>query len=59
MYRREYVDVLRFVQRRTEPDRAEDVVHEAFVVAWRRIDEIPPRPLDARAWLFVTAATAC
>lgn len=47
-----YCDVLRFAQRRLLPSHAEDTVAEAFLVAWRRIDEAPRRPGDARAWLF-------
>lgn len=48
-----YDDVLRYVQRRThEFDRAEDVVADAMLAAWRRIDDLPPDPGDARAWVF-------
>lgn len=32
LYAEAYPDVLRFVQRRTDPDQAEDVAAEAFVV---------------------------
>lgn len=31
----------RYAARRTDPDTAQDVVAEALLVAWRRIDEIP------------------
>lgn len=55
LYERNHQDVLRFVRRRTDPERAEDVVHEAFLVAWRRHDEVPARAPDARAWLFAVA----
>ncbi|WP_154605409.1 RNA polymerase sigma factor [Arthrobacter sp. AQ5-05] len=55
LYNDAYADVLRFVQRRSGPDRAEDVVHEAFLVAWRRFDDVPTSLDDARAWLFGTA----
>ena len=47
-----YQDVLRFAQRRVHPSHAEDVVAEAFLVAWRRLDDAPPRSADLRAWLF-------
>ncbi|GAA3195065.1 RNA polymerase sigma factor [Dactylosporangium siamense] len=47
-----YVDVLRFAQRRVHPSHAEDVVADAFLVAWRRLDQVPRKPDDARAWLF-------
>lgn len=52
LYADAYDDVLRFVQRRIEPDRAEDVVAEAMLVVWRRIDEVPTEDGDARAWVF-------
>lgn len=47
-----YADVLRFVRRRCDADRAEDVTAQAFLVAWRRVAELPTRADDARAWLF-------
>jgi RNA polymerase sigma-70 factor (ECF subfamily) len=52
LYEAVYADLLRFVQRRAHPDHAEDVVADAFLVAWRRIDELPKHREDARAWLF-------
>lgn len=52
VYADAYDDVLRFVQRRTDPAGAEDVVAEAMLVAWRRADELPADPGEARAWLF-------
>ncbi|MDQ0620051.1 RNA polymerase sigma factor [Arthrobacter globiformis] len=47
-----YPDVLRFVQRRAHPDHAEDVAADAFLVVWRRLDEVPRIHEDARAWIF-------
>jgi RNA polymerase sigma-70 factor, ECF subfamily len=47
-----YDDLLRFAQRRVHPSRAEDVVAEVFLVAWRRIDDAPKRAQDLRPWLF-------
>ena len=55
LYERHYLDVLRFARRRAGPDRAEDVAHETFLVAWRRLDEVPCVPGDGRAWLFGVA----
>lgn len=55
LYEAVYPDLLRFVQRRTRPELAEDVVADVFLVAWRRLDELPPRHDDARAWLFGVA----
>ncbi|GAA6524890.1 sigma-70 family RNA polymerase sigma factor [Intrasporangium sp. DVR] len=50
-----YAPVLRFVERRVHPSHAEDVVADVFLVAWRRLDELPPDLDDARAWLFGVA----
>ena len=50
-----YDDLVRFVERRTLPANAPDVVAEAFLHAWRRLDDVPDDASQARAWLFVTA----
>lgn len=47
-----YADLLRFAQRRVDATHAEDVVAEAFLVAWRRLADLPNGHDDARAWLF-------
>ncbi|GII80221.1 DNA-directed RNA polymerase sigma-70 factor [Sphaerisporangium rufum] len=47
-----YPAVLRFAERRVQPSHAEDIVSEVFMVAWRRLDDVPAGPDDARAWLF-------
>lgn len=47
-----YLDVIRFAQRRIHPNHAEDVVAEAFLVAWRRLDDAPSSHGDLRAWLY-------
>ncbi|WP_232547217.1 RNA polymerase sigma factor [Propioniciclava soli] len=52
VFRAAHPDVLRFVQRRTTPDRAEDVVADTFMVAWRRVADLPVDLDGARAWLF-------
>jgi RNA polymerase sigma-70 factor (ECF subfamily) len=52
VYEAVYPDLLRFVQRRAGPDHAEDVVADAFLVVWRRFDELPRHHDDARAWIF-------
>ncbi|WP_277212080.1 RNA polymerase sigma factor [Isoptericola croceus] len=44
--------VTRFVARRVAPELVEDVVSESFLVAWRRLDDVPR---DARPWLFGVA----
>jgi RNA polymerase sigma-70 factor (ECF subfamily) len=47
-----YDDVLRFVQRRVHPGSAEDVTADVFLVAWRRLPDLPRELDEARAWLF-------
>lgn len=49
-----YGDVLRFAQRRVDPGQAEDVAADVFLVAWRRLDDMPDGS-DARPWLFGVA----
>jgi RNA polymerase sigma-70 factor (ECF subfamily) len=55
LYTSTYPDVLRFVSRRVRPSLAEDVVADTYLVAWRRLDDVPVDPGRARAWLFGTA----
>ncbi|HEY9496666.1 MAG TPA: sigma factor-like helix-turn-helix DNA-binding protein [Intrasporangium sp.] len=50
-----YASVLRFIQRRVHPSHAEDIASEVFLVAWRRLADVPEDPDDARAWLFGVA----
>lgn len=52
LYDRVYADLLRFAYRRVDPGVAEDVVAEAFLVAWRRFDDPPDQHDAARAWVF-------
>jgi RNA polymerase sigma factor (sigma-70 family) len=44
--------VLAYALRRSDPETAEEVVAETFVVAWRRLDRIPEVPLP---WLLAVA----
>ena len=52
IYADAYGDVLRFAQRRVHRSHAEDATADAFLVAWRRLDDAPNKPDDVRAWLF-------
>jgi len=52
VYEATYPDLVRFVQRRVHPTHAEDICADAFLVAWRRFDDLPADAGDARAWLF-------
>lgn len=47
-----YPDLLRFVTRRVHPSHAEDVVADVFLVAWRRVADLPDTLDSQRAWLF-------
>lgn len=51
-YTATYSDLLRFVSRRVHPSHAEDVVADAFLVAWRRIADLPQELDHQRAWIF-------
>lgn len=46
------IRVLAYSLRHTDPDSAHDVVADVFLVAWRRIDDVPDEPLP---WLLVVA----
>jgi RNA polymerase sigma factor (sigma-70 family) len=48
-----YADrVFAYTLRHVNRDRAQDVIADVFMVAWRRIDDMPPDPLP---WLLVIA----
>ncbi|MDR7327990.1 RNA polymerase sigma factor [Catenuloplanes sp. NPDC020197] len=55
LFRDTYDDLLLFVERRTHPAVAEDVVADVFLVAWRRFADVPVPRDEARAWLFTVA----
>jgi RNA polymerase sigma-70 factor (ECF subfamily) len=52
IYRENFRTVLRFAAARIDPERAKDVAAETFLVAWRRLDDIPIEP---RPWLLGVA----
>lgn len=51
LYEGHFDAVSTFALRRSSPEGAADAVSETFVVAWRRLDDIPPGP-ETRLWLF-------
>lgn len=51
-FRRWYDDVLRFVERRVHPSHVEDIVADAYLVAGRRLEDLPGDHGKSRAWLF-------
>ncbi|PPF53938.1 RNA polymerase subunit sigma-24 [Clavibacter michiganensis] len=50
-------DLLAYLQRRVGFDEAPDLLGETMVVAWRRVDDLPDDPEQARTWLFGIART--
>jgi RNA polymerase sigma factor (sigma-70 family) len=54
LYEANYHRVLGYALRRADRDDAADVVAETFLVAWRRLDELPDGDA-ARLWLYGTA----
>lgn len=55
LYREQGRAVLAYALRRVEgPEDAADVVAETFLVAWRRLGEVPPGA-EAKLWLYAVA----
>jgi len=54
LYSRYYRQVYAYCHRRTTSEHAEDAVAETFLVAWRRINELPQGD-QALAWLYRVA----
>lgn len=50
-----YDDVRRFAARRAHPADVPDVLSEVYLVAWRKLADVPGPTDEARAWLYVTA----
>ena len=47
--------VLGYARRRASAATADDVLSDVFMVAWRRLDDVPA---DARPWLLACARSA-
>jgi len=55
LYRAHGADVWRFARRRCgSADEADDATAEAFAVAWRRREDLPPSSDETRLWLLGT-----
>jgi RNA polymerase sigma factor (sigma-70 family) len=52
LFRDHHVAVVAYVRRRAPQDAVDDVVGETFLVAWRRLDHVPPEELP---WLLAVA----
>lgn len=44
--------VLAYAKRQVDPELAQEILADTFLVAWRRLDEVPEEPLP---WLLVVA----
>jgi len=55
LYARHARAVLAYAGRRTDPQTAQDVLAETFLVAWRRRGDVPD---DALPWLYAVAGNA-
>lgn len=55
LYAAHYDHVLHFARRRTDPASAHDVVAETFLVAWRRLHDVPDGAGQALPWLYAVA----
>ncbi|MGH8915873.1 MAG: RNA polymerase sigma factor, partial [Acidimicrobiia bacterium] len=47
-------DLRAYCRRRLAPDEVDDAVAEVFVVAWRKLEKVPPGN-EARLWLYGVA----
>jgi RNA polymerase sigma-70 factor (ECF subfamily) len=52
LFREHYPLVRAYALRRAAPDAAQDVIADTFLVAWRRLEDVPE---DALPWLYATA----
>lgn len=52
LFRAEYQAVADYIARRAEPDVVDDLVDDVFLVAWRRLEQVPR---DSRPWLLTVA----
>jgi RNA polymerase sigma-70 factor, ECF subfamily len=52
LFRDNYPFVRAYALRRAAPEAAQDVVADTFLVAWRRLEDVPE---DALPWLYATA----
>ncbi|MFI8164530.1 RNA polymerase sigma factor [Streptomyces microflavus] len=53
LYQRHYTDVESYVRRRVHPSLVNDVVSDVFVVAWRRLGDVPTG--EVLPWLYGVA----
>lgn len=56
LFEAHHASVVRYVQRRVCADSAADAAAEVFLVAWRRLSDVPTDPLP---WLYGVARGVC
>jgi RNA polymerase sigma-70 factor, ECF subfamily len=56
LFETHHASVLRYAQRRVVADGASDAAAEVFLVAWRRLSDVPTDPLP---WLYGVARGVC
>lgn len=52
LYESSYADLVAYCRRRIAPSAVDDVVAQAFLIAWQRLDDVTD---DPRPWLFGVA----
>jgi RNA polymerase sigma-70 factor (ECF subfamily) len=52
LFERHHAAVNAYVRRRTRPEAVDDIVAETFLVAWRRLEQVP---IDSLPWLLAVA----
>ena len=52
LYRQHFRAILRYTLARLEPESAKDAAAETFLIAWRRLADVPD---DPASWLFAVA----
>jgi RNA polymerase sigma factor (sigma-70 family) len=56
LFEAHHVAVLGYLARRSAtPEQAADAFSDVFLVAWRRLDDAPATPREARLWLYGVA----
>ena len=58
LFERHHRAILSYFYRRLDPDEAFDAAEEVFLVAWRRLEDVPSDD-EARKWLYGVARRIC
>jgi DNA-directed RNA polymerase specialized sigma24 family protein len=55
LYADHYPPILRYAVRRIDGEHARDIAMETFLIAWRRLDDVPRAADEALLWLYRVA----